>query len=56
MGGNNLLVLHFFLSCSDCIKLRDSLLYEFGSNLMTRSSLWQLGMDYLQFCSEEGEF
>lgn len=30
------------------------MLYEFGSNLMTRNSLWQLGMDYLQFCSEEG--
>lgn len=39
---------------NDCNKLRDSLLYEFGSCLMFRSSLWQLGMDYLQFCSEEG--
>uniref|UniRef100_A0A1A9W0U1 Nuclear pore complex protein Nup85 n=1 Tax=Glossina brevipalpis TaxID=37001 RepID=A0A1A9W0U1_9MUSC len=38
---------------NDCIKLRDSLLYEFGSNLMTRNSLWQLGMDYLEYCSEQ---
>ncbi|XP_037807041.1 nuclear pore complex protein Nup75 [Lucilia sericata] len=39
---------------NDCIKLRDSLLFDFGSCLMSRNSLWQLGMDYLEFCSEEG--
>uniref|UniRef100_A0A1B0F9J0 Nuclear pore complex protein Nup85 n=1 Tax=Glossina morsitans morsitans TaxID=37546 RepID=A0A1B0F9J0_GLOMM len=39
---------------SDCIKLRDSSLYEFGSNLMTWNSFWQLGMDYLEYCSEQG--
>lgn len=40
---------------SECIKLRDSLLYEFGSSLMTRNSLWQIGMDYLDHCSQEGK-
>ncbi|TMW50477.1 hypothetical protein DOY81_004473 [Sarcophaga bullata] len=39
---------------NDCLQLRDALLYEFGSCLMYRNSLWQLGMDYLEFCSEEG--
>ncbi|XP_036334091.1 nuclear pore complex protein Nup75 [Rhagoletis pomonella] len=40
---------------TDCIKLRDSLLYDFGSSLMTRNSLWQLGMDYLDHCGQEGQ-
>ncbi|XP_055920799.1 nuclear pore complex protein Nup75 [Eupeodes corollae] len=38
----------------DCLKLRDSLLFEFGSSLMSRSPLWQLGLDYLEHCSYEG--
>ncbi|XP_011200003.2 nuclear pore complex protein Nup75 [Bactrocera dorsalis] len=40
---------------NECIKLRDSLLYDFGSSLMTRNSLWQLGMDYLDHCGQEGQ-
>ncbi|XP_053965404.1 nuclear pore complex protein Nup75 [Anastrepha ludens] len=40
---------------NECIKLRESLLYDFGSSLMTRNSLWQLGMDYLDHCGQEGQ-
>lgn len=40
---------------NDCLILRDSLLFEFGSCLMSRSSFWQLGMDYLEHCSYEGQ-
>lgn len=32
--------------------LRDALLYEFGSALMSRDSLWMMGVDYLEQCSE----
>lgn len=39
---------------SNSFKLRNSLLYEFGSMLMTRHSLWHLGMDYLEQSGEEG--
>lgn len=53
------LLLHFltyyYFSTSDCVALRDSLLYDFGSSLMSRNSLWQLGIDYLQYCAEEGK-
>uniref|UniRef100_A0A1B0AC66 Nuclear pore complex protein Nup85 n=1 Tax=Glossina pallidipes TaxID=7398 RepID=A0A1B0AC66_GLOPL len=41
---------------NDCIKLRDSVLYELGSNLMTRNSLWQFGVDYLEYCAEQDRF
>lgn len=34
-------------------KLRDSLLFQFGSALMSRESLWMIGLDYLEYCSEE---
>ncbi|XP_037941572.1 nuclear pore complex protein Nup75-like [Teleopsis dalmanni] len=40
---------------SECVKLRHSLVYEFGTCLMTRNSLWQLGIDYLDYCSHEGK-
>lgn len=34
--------------------LRESLLFEYGSTLMSRGSLWEIGMDYLEFSSPEG--
>lgn len=40
---------------NECLKLRDSLLFEFGSCLMSKTSLWQIGMDYLEHCSNEGK-
>lgn len=49
----NCFVLLFFSRNS--FKLRNSLLYEFGSLLMTRRhSLWHLGMDYLEQSGDEG--
>ncbi|ETN63003.1 Nup75 [Anopheles darlingi] len=34
--------------------MRESLLYEFGTILMTHRTLWQLGMDYLEFSNTLG--
>lgn len=34
--------------------LRDSLLFDFGTTLMSRDSLWLFGLDYLEFSSKEG--
>ncbi|XP_053669661.1 nuclear pore complex protein Nup75 [Anopheles nili] len=39
---------------SDGQLVRESLLYDFGCLLMSHSSFWQLGMDYLEFSSSEG--
>ncbi|XP_055377669.1 nuclear pore complex protein Nup75 [Condylostylus longicornis] len=38
---------------NDGKKLRDSFLFEFGSALMGRESLWMLGIDYLKHCNAE---
>ncbi|XP_022228902.2 nuclear pore complex protein Nup75 [Drosophila obscura] len=39
----------------DLPALRHSLIYEYGSYLMTTRSLWQLGVDYLDCCKQEGK-
>lgn len=35
-------------------ELRDSLLFDFGTTLMSKDSLWVFGLDYLEFSSKEG--
>ncbi|XP_017837537.1 nuclear pore complex protein Nup75 [Drosophila busckii] len=35
-------------------ELRQSLIYDYGSYLMTSHNLWQLGIDYLDHCQQEG--
>uniref|UniRef100_A0A182WG39 Nuclear pore complex protein Nup85 n=1 Tax=Anopheles minimus TaxID=112268 RepID=A0A182WG39_9DIPT len=39
---------------SDGKLVRESLLFDFGSLLMSRNTFWQVGMDYLEFSSTEG--
>ncbi|XP_049298168.1 nuclear pore complex protein Nup75 [Anopheles funestus] len=39
---------------SDGKLVRESLLFDFGSLLMSRSTFWQIGMDYLEYSSTEG--
>lgn len=34
--------------------LRESLLFEFGATLMSKSALWLFGIDYLECSSAEG--
>lgn len=34
--------------------LRENLIFEYGTVLMSRGSLWEIGMDYLEFSSPEG--
>lgn len=34
--------------------LRESLLFDFGSGLMSRSSMWMIGIDYLEHSCTEG--
>lgn len=34
--------------------LRESLLFDFGTGLMSRSSMWMIGIDYLEHGSTEG--
>lgn len=48
--------LHFsiFFFSSVAPLLRESLLFDFGSMLMSRSSLWKFGVDYLEYSSIEG--
>ncbi|CRK94771.1 CLUMA_CG008265, isoform A [Clunio marinus] len=36
------------------IALRENLIYDYGAMLMSRGSLWEIGMDYLEFSSSEG--
>lgn len=36
------------------VALRESLIFEYGTVLMSRGSLWEIGMDYLEFSSPEG--
>jgi nuclear pore complex protein Nup85 len=36
------------------ITLRENLIYDYGVMLMSRGSLWEIGMDYLQFSCSEG--
>jgi len=31
------------------------MIYEYGSYLMTSNNLWQLGIDYLDCCKQEGQ-
>lgn len=40
---------------TDCEDFRESLLFDFGSNLMSRDSIWLLGINYLEQCGLEGE-
>uniref|UniRef100_A0A182PJD9 Nuclear pore complex protein Nup85 n=1 Tax=Anopheles epiroticus TaxID=199890 RepID=A0A182PJD9_9DIPT len=39
---------------SDGKLVRESLLFDYGCLLMSHSSFWQIGMDYLEFSSTEG--
>ncbi|XP_017148759.1 nuclear pore complex protein Nup75 isoform X1 [Drosophila miranda] len=39
----------------DLPALRHSMIYEYGSYLMSTRSLWQLGIDYLDCCKQEGK-
>ncbi|KAI8039705.1 nuclear pore complex protein Nup75 [Drosophila gunungcola] len=39
----------------DLPALRHSMIYEYGSYLMTSHNLWQLGFDYLDCCKQEGQ-
>nr|XP_036669108.1 nuclear pore complex protein Nup75 [Drosophila suzukii] len=39
----------------DLPALRHSMIYEYGSYLMTSHNLWQLGIDYLDCCKQEGQ-
>ncbi|XP_017078923.1 nuclear pore complex protein Nup75 [Drosophila eugracilis] len=39
----------------DLPALRHSMIYDYGSYLMTTHNLWQLGIDYLDCCKEEGQ-
>ncbi|KAG5675136.1 hypothetical protein PVAND_005065 [Polypedilum vanderplanki] len=36
------------------VALREGLLFDFGTMLMSRGSFWEIGMDYLKFSSPEG--
>ena len=36
------------------VALRENLIFDYGSTLMSRGSLWEIGMDYLEFSSSEG--
>lgn len=36
------------------VALRENLISEYGAMLMSRGSLWEIGMDYLEFSSPEG--
>ncbi|KAH8355279.1 hypothetical protein KR093_010332, partial [Drosophila rubida] len=38
----------------DLPALRHAMIFEYGSYLMTTHNLWQLGIDYLDHCSQEG--
>ncbi|KAL5288800.1 NUP85 family protein [Megaselia abdita] len=40
---------------TDCEDFRLSLLFDFGSTLMARDSIWLLGINYLEQCGLEGE-
>lgn len=39
----------------DLPALRHSMIYEYGSYLMGSHNLWQLGIDYLDCCKQEGK-
>lgn len=39
---------------SSVVALRENLIVDYGSMLMSRGSLWEIGMDYLEFSSPEG--
>lgn len=39
---------------SDLAALRHSMIFDYGSFLMTTHNLWQVGVDYLDACQHEG--
>jgi len=41
-------------NATSVISLRESLIFDYGTMLMSRGSLWEIGMDYLEFSSPEG--
>lgn len=41
-------------NAASVIALRENLICDYGSMLMSRGSLWEIGMDYLEFSSPEG--
>ncbi|XP_060653563.1 nuclear pore complex protein Nup75 [Drosophila nasuta] len=45
---------HFDQQNLDLPALRHAMIFEFGSYLMTTHNLWQLGIDYLDHCGQEG--
>lgn len=40
---------------TDCEDFRQSLLFDFGSTLMSKDSIWLFGVNYLDQCGLEGE-
>ncbi|XP_068148193.1 nuclear pore complex protein Nup75 [Drosophila tropicalis] len=46
---------YFEQNSLDLPSLRHSMIYEYGSYLMTSKNLWQFGVDYLDCCHEEGK-
>lgn len=53
---SDLFILVFFYSILSVTgALRESLLFDFGSSLMARDSLWLFGIDYLEHSSIEGK-
>lgn len=41
-------------NAASVVALRESLIFDYGSMLMSRGSMWEIGMDYLEFSSTEG--
>lgn len=48
-------MLYILCTHSDLPALRHSMIYEYGSYLMTSHNMWQLGIDYLDCCKQEGQ-
>lgn len=48
----NIFLFNYFISVTAA--LRESLLFDFGASLMSRNSLWLIGIDYLDNSSTEG--
>lgn len=41
-------------NATSVVALREDLIFDYGSMLMSRGSLWEIGMDYLELSSPEG--
>lgn len=41
-------------NAASVVALRENLIFDYGATLMSRGSLWEIGMDYLEFSSPEG--